>query len=213
MFGLKSLLPIRTAALLLALLAAPVVRDASAAESPIERETAQHAALGRRHAEQARYHDAILEYRKAYELRADPEFLYAIAGCYRRLGNSERALFFYRRYLTTAPAGANRAAAEQEIAVLGSRTLAPSETTEEPELETEPAPSPPAALASAPSLANDVVLIQLPSRPHAERPLLRHWWLWASIGAVVLGATVAVIATRHTGEPAPPVTALGNMRY
>ena len=209
MFVLKPLLSIRTAALLLlALLAAPPPRAASAAESSIEREIEQHATLGRRHAEKARYHDAILEYRKAYELRADPEFLFAIAGCYRRLGNSERALFFYQRYLSAAPAGANRAAAEQEIAVLGTRTLAPSDTTQEPEAEP---PLPPAAL--APSLAHDVVLVELPAHPRTERPLLRHWWLWASIGAVVVGATVAVVATRHTGEPSPPATALGNMRY
>ena len=203
MFGLKPVLLFGAAALLGALLAPPVAHAAPAAVSSAERETEQHAAQGRRFADKARYHDAIAEFRKAYELRADPEFLFAIAGCYRRLGNSERALFFYQRYLMTAPAGENRAAAEQELAVLGTRTLAPSEPSAEP----EPPPAP------APSMANDVVLIALPEQPRTERPLLRHWWLWASIGAVIVGATIGVLATRNTDQPAPPATALGNMRY
>lgn len=177
----------------------------AAGSTSIERETEQHVALGRRYAEKGRYHDAIAEYRKAYELRADPEFLFAIAGCYRRLGNSERALFFYERYVSTAPDGPNRAHAEQEIAVLGSRTLAPSEAPPEPEAPVVPTP--------APSLNNDVVLVELPEPPRAERPRLRRWWLWASLGAVVVGATIAVLATRSTDQPAPPTTALGNMRF
>lgn len=189
------------AALLGALLAPTVAGAAPSALSSAERETEQHAAQGKRFVDKARYHDAIAEYRKAYELRADPEFLFAIAGCYRRLGNSERALFFYQRYLMTAPGGENRAAAEQEIAVLGTRTLAPSEPTE---------PEPPAL---APSLSNDVVLVALPERQRGERPLLRHWWLWASIGAVIVGATIGVLATRQTEPAGPPASALGNMRF
>jgi len=199
------------AAVLVAVSLAPAPRRALASGVSAERETEQHAALGRRHAEHGRYHDAISEYRKAYELKADPEFLFAIAGCYRRLGNSERALFFYQRYVTTGPAGPNRALAEQEVAVLGARTLAPSETPPEPDALAEPPVVPPSTL--APSLANDVVLVELPQRERAERPLLRHWWLWASLGAVVVGATVGVLAARRTDQPLPPATALGNMRY
>jgi len=161
-----------------------------------ESEVDEHATLGRQFAEGARYHDAISEYRKAYELKADPEFLFAIAGAYRHLGNVDRALFFYQRYVTTAPDGANRALADQAIAELGPPV---------------PAPAPP----PAPSLTHDLIVVPVPAaeKPRVERPLWRRWWIWAALGAVVVGATVTAMARRNDSEPPAPPTALGNMRY
>jgi tetratricopeptide (TPR) repeat protein len=167
----------------------------------VETETQQHADTGRRYFDKARYHDAISEYRKAYELKADPEFLFSIAGCYRLLGNRERALFFYDRYLTTAPAGPNRAEAERFVATLGSRTLPPSASGL-------------AEAAPLPSLSNDVIIIPLADEETpARRPLWRRWWVWTVVGAAVAAGTVAVFAARRRDEQAVPATDLGSMRY
>ncbi|HEX3697284.1 MAG TPA: hypothetical protein VH374_18060 [Polyangia bacterium] len=167
-----------------------------------EVETAAHAQQGRRHADAGRFHDAIAEYRKAYELKADPEFLFAIAGCYRHLGNSERALFFYQRYLTAAPTGANHVEAEQAVAALGPRALT--------------APRPLADQPLAPSLSNDVVLVPLPPQPPPRRPhaAWTRWWVWSVTAVVLLGvATTAVLISRGNDDRTMPPTALGNMRF
>jgi tetratricopeptide (TPR) repeat protein len=168
----------------------------------VETETQQHADAGRRYFDKARYHDAISEYRKAYELKADPEFLFSIAGCYRQLGNRKRALFFYDRYLTTAPAGPNRVEAERFVATLGSRTLPPSAS----------------GLAEAgpplPSLSNDVIIIPLAEdETPARRPLWKRWWVWTVVGAAVVAGTVAAFAARRREDQTVPTTDLGSMRY
>ena len=61
-------------------------------------------ALGHRLSKIGRYEDAIDEFRRAYELRAEPRFLYEIAEIYRRLGATDQARFYYERYLASAPA-------------------------------------------------------------------------------------------------------------
>jgi tetratricopeptide (TPR) repeat protein len=209
--SLRSFKRIRTAAWLLA--AFLVVPSATALAGVRARPTAdaereQHAELGRRYVDAGRFHDAISEYRKAYELKADPEFLFAIAGCYRQLGNSERALFFYQRYLTVAPPGAGThfAEAQQAIAALGPSTLTlPPAAPEKPLLP--------------PSLTNDVVIVPLPASaaplaaPPDGHPLWRRWWVWTLVGVVVLGGAAAALAVRGDDDRAQPTTALGNMRY
>jgi tetratricopeptide (TPR) repeat protein len=198
--GLNFLKLIRIAFGLIALLGAGSWPAAQARVS-VEAETQQHADNGRRYFEKARYHDAISEYRKAYELKADPEFLFSIAGCYRQLGNRERALFFYDRYLTTAPAGPNRAEAERFVATLGSRTLPPSASGL-------------AEAAAPPSLSNDLIIIPLPEdEMPARRPLWKRWWVWTVVGAAVVGGTVAAFAARRREDQMVPTTDLGSMRY
>jgi hypothetical protein len=58
--------------------------------------------------------EAIAEFEKAYRADPTPIMLFNIAQSYRQLGNRERALFFYRRYLEQAPPDApNRSEVEQ----------------------------------------------------------------------------------------------------
>jgi tetratricopeptide (TPR) repeat protein len=65
-----------------------------------------------------KFDDAIKEYEAAYELRDDPVFLYNIAQAHRLNRNPERALFFYRSYLSHAPKAENAADVRQKIADL-----------------------------------------------------------------------------------------------
>ena len=67
--------------------AAPERADApEALPRPLDVEVERHAALGQRLLERGRAQEAIAEFRRAYELRADPRFLYDIADGYRQLG-------------------------------------------------------------------------------------------------------------------------------
>src|SRR5262249_46892027 len=61
------------------------------------------------------FQEAIPEFERAYDLDPSPIFLFNIAQSHRQLGNKERALFFYRRYLEQAPNAANRDDVERRM--------------------------------------------------------------------------------------------------
>jgi tetratricopeptide (TPR) repeat protein len=207
---LKVLNHIRIAALL-CLMAAPAARAAEPplppSEGPIvgppspetlpptDAEVERHATLGQRLLARGRAQEAIAEFRRGYELRADPSFLFDIAECYRQLGLRDQALFFYRRYLTAAPEGPDREDAEEQIAAL--------EKAAKP-----PAPAPP----KAPSLARDVVIIPVEGPAQERRSVWRHWWTWTALGVLVVGGTVAAIALSRDRTNVP-ATALGDRKF
>lgn len=170
--------------------ALPALPDAGASADV---EVDEHVAQGHRLYLLGRYQDAIAEYRRAYELRADPQFLFQIAEAYRQLGATEQALFYYERYLAGAAAGPDRAVAEQRVAEIESLRAAP------------PAPSPAAGLAAAPGAAQG---------PTAKRPtpIWRRWWLWTALGvALAAGATAAALSGRS--ESPTPMTDLGSKKF
>jgi len=61
------------------------------------------------------FQEAIVEFEKAYNIDPAPILLFNIAQSHRQLGDKERALFFYRRYLEQAPAAKNRREVEQRM--------------------------------------------------------------------------------------------------
>jgi tetratricopeptide (TPR) repeat protein len=157
-----------------------------------------HHEAGRAHVAQRRFESAIAEYRKAYELRADPSYLLDIAEAYRALGVSEQAAFFYRRYLSAHPSPPNRPEIEAQIALLEPGTPAPL-----------PTPRPlPASRRSGPELGLEATR----SVSDDERGVVGRWWFWAAVGALAAtGATVAIIAAGRRDDEAPS-TMLGNVK-
>jgi len=61
---------------------------------------------------------AIDAWQRGYQLKNDPGFLYNIGQAYRTMGDPEKAIFFYKRYLINAPKAKNRAEVEQKIEAL-----------------------------------------------------------------------------------------------
>ena len=61
---------------------------------------------------------AIDAWQQGYQLKNDPGFLYNIAQAYRTMGDAQKAIFFYKRYLSNAPKAHNRAEVEQKIDAL-----------------------------------------------------------------------------------------------
>jgi tetratricopeptide (TPR) repeat protein len=184
-------------------------------------ETARsHHEQGRRQFGRGQYDGAIASYRKAYELKADPSYLLDIAEAYRALDVPERAVFFYRRYLSAHPNPPNRFEVEAEVARLKHRLP--------PELAVAPAapasassPSPGAAPLTlrgqalppgAPAAMGSEV--GLAARPVGDdhRPLVGRWWFWTAIGALAAtGATVAILSSSRGGDE-PPSTKLGHAK-
>jgi tetratricopeptide (TPR) repeat protein len=183
-----------------ALLRAGLAQGAPASASdggvvePASGEVAEHMALGHRLYQLGQYQEAIVELRRAYELRADPRFLYEIAEAYRQLGATDQALFYYERYLVGAPEAPDRDAVEDRVAELESLRARPP----------LPAPGsrPPAQIALAAAA---------PPQPRSTS-IWRRWWLWTAIGlAIAAGVTAAALSRR--GETPLPATDLGDKRF
>jgi tetratricopeptide (TPR) repeat protein len=74
-----------------------------------------------------RWEEAAGQFAAAYSNGNDPAMLFNMALCYRRAGNSKRALGLYQRFLLEAPPGPNRAVAQTRIKDL-QQELAAGET-------------------------------------------------------------------------------------
>jgi tetratricopeptide (TPR) repeat protein len=147
-------------------------------------------ALGDRLFKLGRYEDAVAEYRRAYELRADPGFLFHIAECYRELGATEQALFYYERFLAAKPDAPERDEVLDKITELenprarghGARpkmVLVPEDTA--------------------------------PKTPPSVRPWHK-WWFWTALGVVVSGGVTAAVLTGRS-QSSIPGSDLGDKRF
>jgi tetratricopeptide (TPR) repeat protein len=175
--------------------------QAPAAEEPppparatLDGDVDAHVALGHRLSKIGRYEDAIDEFRRAYELRADPRLMYEIGELYRRLGAADQARFYYERYLATAstppaPSDPDRKVVEDKLAAL---------TGQRPAGRVRPRLIPEATVVAPP-----------PPRP--TRPW-RRWWFWTALG-VALGAGATAIALSRRSETEVPTTALGDQKF
>lgn len=178
----------------------PVEPDAATAGTAAEVEVAEHLALGHRLYQRGQYQEAIVEYRRAYELRAEPRFLYEIAESYRQLGAADQALFYFDRYLASAPDASDRDLVEDRMSELESLRARP------------PAPAPRLALSPTP---NGPDLEKPRSRPESRSKSTstwRRWWFWTAVGvAIAAGVTAAALSSRS--DSAVPATDLGDKRF
>lgn len=165
----------------------PVATPPAAGTAAADSEVAEHVAQGHRLYLLGHYQEAIAEYRRAYELRADPQFLLDTAEAYRQLGASDQALFYYERFLAAAPNAPNRSVVEDRVTEL--------------ELLRKPVPGTGAALLAASSAR---------AKP---TPVWRRWWVWTAVGvALGAGITAAALANRSS-SPAVPPTDLGDRKF
>ena len=90
----------------------------------------QHFQKGQTEYDLGNFEAAANEWAEAYRLFSSPAFLFNLGQAHRKLGNTDRALFFYRGYLRHTPDASNRGEVEQWIAEL--------EKADEPEPEPTP---------------------------------------------------------------------------
>jgi tetratricopeptide (TPR) repeat protein len=176
--------------------AAAPAETPSAPATPQEAEMQSHQALGHRLYRLGRYEEAVAEFRRAYEVKADARLLFDIAQCYRELGAVNQALFYYDRYLAGSPDASDRAQVEERIAELESMRGSPAPRTavvrqRRPVLISEPAPS----------------------QPPPPRRVWQRWWFWAVIGAGALAAGGALWLNGRSESSSLPTTDLGNMGF
>jgi tetratricopeptide (TPR) repeat protein len=164
------------------------------------------------------YARALDEYKAAYLAKPDPAFLFNMGQCYRKLGNTEQGLQFYRDYLKKAPANdPNRALIEMRVRDIETGTdpdlapkqpLVPAQPSAAPKHALEPAPTP-----TSPSMIDQSVGIDLTARevtPSATTPIYKTWWFWTGVGAVVVaGVITAVVITSGGSRTLSADSALG----
>jgi tetratricopeptide (TPR) repeat protein len=163
--------------------------------------------------------EAIRSFQRAYELDPAPILLYNIAQSYRKKGESDQAVLFYRRYLEADPQTRNRARVLSRIDELeGRRTsaslAAAAATVASPAAPVAPSPSPPprAALSPAPPVRSAAPEVHAPTAAPAplmsavarpaddERPIYGRPWFWGAVaGALIVAATAVVLSSRGGG--------------
>ncbi len=136
---------------------------------------------------------------------ARPEFLFDIGQAYQQLGHFDKALFFYRRYLSTAPGAPNRAEVEARIATL--EPTVPPEARLRHIPRNEPLSAP---VVVPPASPDDRDRGGDPS--DGPRPR-RRLWIWSAVGVAVAGAAVGLFFFSRDRGAGPPRSDLGNGRY
>jgi tetratricopeptide (TPR) repeat protein len=199
----------------LAVLLAVLTSGPARAQNPSPEE------LARRHHERGttfynlgQFEEAIAEYRKGYEQKADPVFLLNIGEAYRQLGAHEKALFFYRRYLSVVPAAPNRAEIDEKVATLEQLV----EAQQRARSPAAAAPLPPRLsggppLGHAPLPPEPGLSTRVPPAPPPAGPLWHRWWFWAGVGGLVAGGIAVGLLVSSARQPKPPTTDLGTKRF
>jgi|GEM_PF-1752220 len=98
-----------------------LARTAAAADALTpakKKEAREHFFTGSRKYDLGRYDEASEEFQKAYEILGDPMILYNVAKSLQYAKNIERALFFYKRYLSRSTTAPNRSEVETRIVEL-----------------------------------------------------------------------------------------------
>ena len=127
------------------------------------------------------FQDAIADFEKAYNIDPAPILLFNIAQSHRQLGDKERALFFYRRYLEQAPNAANKGEVEQRMKDL-TQSL-----QQEKDLKQKP---PPGVETKDPQVQPPKPIVPVDvTQPHEEPPpwLPPRWQLEAFLAPTFIG--------------------------
>jgi tetratricopeptide (TPR) repeat protein len=194
---------------------------------------------GRSHYKEGMYAEAIVELKKAYELKPHPALLRYMGDAYYKLNNAKKAIEHYKLYLKEAPEAADREKIQGKVKQLELIIGASEEETTPPAPAPAPAPAPQPAPTPAPapttapkapttSMAptgeDKEVPVALQRRrltPGPQRPQQRDTGTsalavmkWISVGAAVgglaLGITFNRLAAGKAGELEDAVSESGN---
>jgi tetratricopeptide (TPR) repeat protein len=113
---------------------------------------------------------AIDAWQKGYQLKNDPGFLYNIAQAYRVMEDAQKAIFFYKRYLSNAPKAHNREEVEQKIDALQKQLSAQDQAKQLPPSGPFGPGNPVPPAAGAPADTNPPPATPVPASVGSEPP-------------------------------------------
>jgi tetratricopeptide (TPR) repeat protein len=170
-----------------------------------------HFTAGNAFYEVGEYARAVAEYETAYREKPLPELIFDVAQAQRKMGQIEKALASYERYVEVDPDG--RVADEARVAIgllrrdievrQGGGAVAPAPSTESQVLAPV-TPSPPRQPRVVPATS---LVRATPSAP-PRKPLVKRAWFWAAIagGVVVVATSVALGVVFGSGTRDPSAT-------
>ncbi len=133
------------------------------------------------HYELGAFDDAIVEFKRAYELTSAPGLLFNIAQVYRMKKDAEQAVYFYRTYLRLMPGAPNRA--DVEALILENQAIVDAAKQRQREQAAAAA-----AAAAAPPFAGTP---PPPMPPPRKRPWRVELWSGVGVAALGVGALAA----------------------
>mgnify|MGYP002399369518 CR=1 FL=1 len=167
------------------------------------------------------FKDALAGFSEAYRLDPRPPFLFNIGQCHRMLGEHERAVFFFDRFLSFYPPGkapndkvVRELLAEEEAKVKAAQAPPPEAPRAEPPPPVapppptlEPAPFPSGAAAAPPPPPPLVPKDEPVTTVETEGGITGKWWFWTAVGVVAAGAiaggAIAVAKPQPRGTTLP----------
>ena len=167
-------------AVLLAFVVALAPRPA-AAEDAAMRAAKRHYERGEKLFALGKFDEALDEYQKAFDAKPLPGFLFNIGQCYRNLGETDSAIFTYKKFLKLDPDAPNREKVQATIDKLEEeKARGESERLKLTEPKREPPPV---------------------ERPvESGTPIYKKWWFWTGIAVVgVAGGFGIYEATKSNG--------------
>ena len=160
---------------------------------------------GTKHFDLGEYEQALSDFKEAYRIKDDPVLLFNIGQCHRMLKHNEDAVHAYKSYLSRASDAVNRADVERKIAALQEAIDKQNRAAEMPSHDViQHDQAPPPAVAPPP-----VVVVAAPVAEPERRPIYKRWWLWTTVGGVVvvgLGVGLGVGLTQHKDSVFPAVS-------
>ena len=192
-------------ALLCALLLALAIPSTALSSTERDKKSARmHFQRAEKFFEVGRFKKALEHYRRAYELYRAPALLFNMGQCHRNLGDKEKALFFYKRYLGEYHDGPHRKDVEAIIAELeeelAARAPPPSADTSSVATLTVTAQPPPAPVLVTPA--------RVQTEPTEETPAHETWWFWTLIGVGVAAAATGTALIVQSQRPEIPEASL-----
>ncbi len=134
------------------------------------------------HYKLSEYRQALEEFKEAFRNFEEPSMLFNVGQCHRQLGQKSEAIRFYRAYLRDVPNATNREEVRKLIAGL--------EESLQKDREAEAAAA--KAKAEAEAARNRPVENTVVATPPTKKPIHKQWWLWTTVGLVVVGVGVGV---------------------
>jgi tetratricopeptide (TPR) repeat protein len=168
----------------------------SLAGPPVE--AAKHGEACKRNYELADFKLAIEECKAAYTLYPAPALLFVLGQAHRKLGDNEKALYFYRQYLIKAPDGESRKAADEQVKRLEPLVIAMERTRAAPPQGITGEEDNTRAATSTPTVTTppNVVYVERQAVTTSTAPWYRHPAPW-SVGA--LGVVALAIGSGLAG--------------
>ena len=179
-------------ALVLAVVFALAPRPAFA-DDPAMRAAKRHYDRGEKLFALGKFDEALDEYQKAFDAKPLPGFLFNIGQCYRNLGETDSAIFTYKKFLKLDPDAPNREKVEATIEKLEEeKARGESERLKltEPKRREVPAP------------------VERPVESGA--PVYKKWWFWTGIALVGVAGGFGIY---EATKPGAAETQLGSIAF